>query len=67
MASTANFQYVVECVLTNVNLQDAFVLSLVVDGPTMTPALDGLSDSAGKITYNPTLNGGTVRMYVDGR
>jgi len=66
-ASTANMQYVVECVLTNVNLQDAFYLSRAVDGPTMTPGMDGLTDTAGKITYNPTLNGGTVRMYVDGR
>jgi type II secretory pathway pseudopilin PulG len=67
VASTANFQYVIECVLTNVQEADAIGVSLAIDGPTMTPALDGLVDTAGKVTFNPTLNGGTMRMYVDGR
>jgi prepilin-type N-terminal cleavage/methylation domain-containing protein len=66
IASTASMQYVMECVLTNVSFADAYGISLTVDGPALTPGLDGLVDTAGKVVSNPTLNGGTVRMFVDG-
>lgn len=65
--STANMQLVVECIMTNVSYPDAYGISLTLDGPQFAAGLDGLVDTAGKVTYNPTLNGGTIRMFVDGR
>jgi prepilin-type N-terminal cleavage/methylation domain-containing protein len=64
--STAGYQYVVEAVLTGVSPLDAYNMGMLVDGPAMTPAA-GLTDTQGKFTYNPTLNGGTVNMFIDGR
>jgi prepilin-type N-terminal cleavage/methylation domain-containing protein len=67
--SVANFQYVIECVITNVSPADAYAISLSVDGTSLTGSSPSatVADESGKICYNPTLNNGQVNMYVDGR
>jgi prepilin-type N-terminal cleavage/methylation domain-containing protein len=66
-ATTSTFQYVVECVITNVAAADANAISLLVDGPSMTPAV-GATDTAGKVTWTAGVGGvGNLYLYVDGR
>jgi prepilin-type N-terminal cleavage/methylation domain-containing protein len=64
--STSTFQYVVECVITNVSPADAYSMSQGVDGTSLSPSggASGVPDNSGKICYDGS---SLVHMYVDGR
>jgi prepilin-type N-terminal cleavage/methylation domain-containing protein len=64
--STGTFQYVVECLVSNVSPADAYALSLAVDGTALSPSggISGVVDNMGKVTYDGS---SLVHMYVDGR
>lgn len=60
---TNNMQTVVEIVVTGVNKQNAFDISQIVDGNTLTPTNVGGVDTLGKVIYDGS---NVMHMYVTG-
>lgn len=62
---TGTGSYVVECVLTNVPVQDAVVLNERVDGPQLGTTSLTVGDSRGRVKYAaPTAGVTTIYMYL---
>lgn len=56
---------IVECVLFNVSLEDAWELSRRIDGPAMSAATKTTAqDLKGRVKYDITGGSGSVRIYV---
>lgn len=64
---TTNQSCTAECVISNVAAQDAFDLSVRIDGPSLTASNNAGADSLGRVEYSAASFPTTVYIYVTGR
>lgn len=66
--ATANgASQVVECLISNVNIMDAWTLSQRYDGTTLSAANSSSADGKGRVTYTFSSGSGTVYIYLGHR
>ena len=63
-ATTATGNIVVECVLTNVAVADAWELSKRLDGDSLSAADAASADAKGRVCYTMTSGNGLVYVYL---
>ena len=67
MSSISNAATVVECLLSNVAIADAWELSRRIDGDSLSAANGSSTDDKGRVAYNYANGSGTVYIYIGHR
>lgn len=62
--NTASAGVVVECLISNVYIADAWALSLQMDGAALSATNNSTADTSGRVEYNFSSGKGTVYVYM---